>query len=393
LSLQVLDGPMSIPGCLPGCFVRSMKPVAPELHAYPVELAVNQAILGSDDPDERYESVSISSHPAREFLDRESSTTAEVVNEGGVRHEAASAPFGEDRLQIFQIGAQSRPEGSGVLIDWWAELVLSGEPRTLGEWADLVMRPLGLIAFCLDRPLLPERVHTVWRDTRVIDLHVGWRECRAPTNTAGLMTMDWLKDRFASVGEAWARLWEQAPELMWCLGEYQQRRSVGLQSDAFLEVARCLELFHSYSDRFSSTRRPKDEHDSIVDRVISSLGPELEDDHGKWIRVSLQSSNRASLFNQIETIIDSFEPDVLTSCGLGSNKETFARSVRDARNYFTHPSSDGAKKAPEGRDLIVMQHRTWFLVRACILRELGLNEGEIAERLFAASQSHYLLRG
>jgi hypothetical protein len=46
---------------------------------------------------------------------------------------------------------------------------LSGEPRTLGAWADLVLRPLGLLAFSLDRPLVPERVYTVWRDSLVID--------------------------------------------------------------------------------------------------------------------------------------------------------------------------------------------------------------------------------
>jgi hypothetical protein len=67
--------------------------------------------------------------------------------------------------------------------------------------------------------------------------------------------------------------------------------------------------------------------------------------------------------------------------------------MRDTRNYFTHPSGDGAQKAPEGRELVVLQHRAWFLLRACILREMGLSEAEIAERLFAASQSHYLIRG
>lgn len=392
VELQILDGPMSIPGCLPNCFLRSMKIGIPQQHPYPIELVVNRAILGSDNPDARYESVSISSLPAREFLDRENSTPAEVINEGAVRHERASAPFGGDRLQIFEIGEQSRPEGSGVLIDWWAELVLSGEPRTLGDWADLAMRPLGLLAFCLDRPLAPERVHTIYRDSTVIDLHVGWREARAPNNTEALMTMDWLGDRFRSVGNSWGQLWIQAPELMWSIGEYQQRRNVGLQSDAFLLVARCLELFHSYSERFSSTRRPKPEHDMIVARTMSCLEPDLRAEHGKWIRTSLQNSNRASLLNQINAITGSFERDVLTSCGIGSDTAELARTMRDARNYFTHPSGGGAQKTPKGRELVVLQHRAWFLLRACILRELGLSEAEIAERLFAASQSHYLIR-
>jgi hypothetical protein len=122
------------------------------------------------------------------------------------------------------------------------------------------------------------------------------------------------------------------------------------------------------------------------------LDSQLRADHGKWIRASLQNSNRASLLNQIEAILDSFEKDVLACCGLGSEERGFAQTLRDARNYFTHPSSE-ARKTPEGRDLIVLQHRAWFLLRACILRELGLSEEQIAERLFAASQSHYLVRG
>jgi hypothetical protein len=393
VEVQVLDGSMSIPGCLPDCFLRSRTIGIPQQHPYPIELTVNRAILGSDDPDARYESVSISCLAAREFLDRENSTPAEVVNDGAARHERASAQFGADRLAIFEIGEQSRPEGSGVLIDWWAELVLSGEPRTLGAWADLVLRPLGLLAFSLDRPLVPERVYTVWRDSLVIDLHVGWREARAPKNTEALMTMDWLKDRFGTVGESWAQLWEQAPELMWSMGEYQQRRSVGLQSDAFLLVARCLELFHSYSERFPSTRRSKAEHEAIVSKAIASLEPGLREEHGGWIRTSLQNANRASLLDQIEAITSSFEKDVLTCCGIGSKTGEFARALRDGRNYFTHPSGGSAWRAPAGRELIVLAHRTWFLLRACILRELGLGEEEIAERLFAASQSHYLVRG
>lgn len=48
---------------------------------------------------------------------------------------------------------------------------------------------------------------------------------------------------------------------------------------------------------------------------------------------------------------------------------------------------------PVGRDLIVLHHRLWFLLRACLLRDMGFDEPEVVEILASAGSNYYLIRG
>jgi hypothetical protein len=72
--------------------------------------------------------------------------------------------------------------------------------------------------------------------------------------------------------------------------------------------------------------------------------------------------------------------------------DEFARTVRDSRNYFTHHPSRRSGRLLDGRDLVVLQHRLWFLVRACNLGEMGCAEPEIVQRLSGRPRS-YLISG
>lgn len=393
VTLDLLEGHDSTPACLPNCYVRTVSFGTPEITPYPVEIAINSAVVGSDDAEKTYPTISISTHRGVRLLDGEASSTLDVVTNHALREERASVPFGEHQMQLFEIGTQDNSgDEAEVTVRWWMEIALSGPPKTLTEWADFVMPAICLVSFCLDEPLSPERIHTI-DGSQIVDFHVRWRENSAPSRPAPLMTLDQVGDRFAQVADMWGRIQLEAPELMWQLIEYQLRRNDRINADQVVLVARCLELYFSYSSRFESVMRPPEDHRALVADVMAGMAPELREREGAWIERNLLGSNRASLLDQVLRILDSFGGEVLRFCGIPEDREEFARIVRDTRNYFTHFPSERPARIPDGQALIVLHHRLWFLLRACLLRDMGFEEPDIAELLAAAGQRHYLIRG
>lgn len=393
VTLSLLEGHDSAPACLPNCYVRTVRFGTPEITPYPVEIAINSAVVGSDDAEKTYPTISISTHRGVRLLDGEASSTLDVVTNRALRAERVLVPFSDHHMQLLEIGTQDNSNDEAeVTVRWWMEIVLTGPPKTLAEWMEFVMPSLCLISFCLDEPLSPERIHTI-DGSQVVDLHVRWRENSAPSRPAPLMTLDKVGDRFAQVADSWGRIQQESPELMWQLIEYQLRRGHRITADQFVLVARCLELYFSCSPRFESVMRPPDEHRQLVAEVMEGMAPELREREGEWIERNLLNSNRASLLDQVRRVLDSFGGEVLRFCGIPEDHEEFAKTVRDTRNYFTHFSSDRPARVPDGKALIVLQHRVWFLLRACLLRDMGFDESEIVERLNDAGQRYYLIRG
>jgi len=391
--LSLLEGHDSGPACLPNCYVRAVRFGTPEMTPYPAEIAINSAVVGSEDAHRTYPELSISTHRGVRLLNGKPSSTLDVVTNHALREEWASVPFGEHQMQLFKIGTQDNSgDEAEVTVRWWMEIVLTGPPKTLTEWADFVMPALCLVSFCLDEPLSPERIHTI-DGNRVVDLHLRWRENSAPSRPAALMTFDKVGDRFARVAETWGQIQLEAPELMWQLIEYQLRRGHRINADQFVLVARCLELYFSYSERFESVMRPPEEHRQLVAEVMAGMSPELREQEGEWIERNLLGSNRASLLAQVLRILDSFGGEVIRYCGIPEDREAFAKTVRDTRNFFTHFPSDRPARVPDGRGLVVLNHRLWFLLRACLLRDMGFEDPEVVELLADAGQRHYLIRG
>ena len=391
--LSLLESHDPGPACLPNCYVRALRFSVPETAPFPAEIAVNSAIVGSEDAERTYPSVSISSHRAVRFLDLNPTSTRDVVTNHAVREERASVPFGEHQMQLLEIGTQGNSgDEAEVTVRWWLEIVLTGPPKTLEGWKEFVMPALGLLSFCLDEPLSPERIHAI-DGSRCVNLHLRWRENSAPLRSSALMTLDKVRDRFTRVAETWGRIQLEAPELMWQLVEYQLRRGHRINADQFVLVARCLELYFSYSERFESVMRPPGEHRQLVAEVIAGMSPELREQEGEWIERILLGSNRASLLAQVLRILDSFDGQVIRSCGISEDRKEFAKTVRDTRNFFTHFPSERPARVPDGRGLVALNHRLWFLLRACLLRDMGFEDPEVVELLDAAGQRYYLIRG
>lgn len=392
VTLHTLGSEDAVPGCLPRCFVCSERISMPVPAPFPVELGIDSAILGSEVPTETFDSVSVLCQGATAFLDEDSATLEEVAESPALRNERVDLPFGELRLQIFEIvertAATDTPEFTTT---WSTELVLSGAARTIEEWSQAALSGLALISFCLDRPLRPDLVYALKPDRRV-ELYMQWRQINAPENTSPLLLESRIGPRPGSVSSAWARLSADAGEFMSNVVEHQLRRGAKPPWEAFLVIARCVELYFNYGDRFQTVRRPAADHAQLVAEVMASMPDDLRRDEGDWIEAALRNANRTGFLDQVRAVLGSFGDQVLRLCGIPSDHDEFARTVRDSRNYFTHHPSRRSGRVLDGRDLVVLQHRLWFLVRACILGEMGYSEPEIVERLGGRPRS-YLIWG
>jgi hypothetical protein len=146
-------------------------------------------------------------------------------------------------------------------------------------------------------------------------------------------------------------------------------------------------LFHDFSGH-RSVIRAKSAHKKIVAEVLASLPPQIAEQHADWIQAALRDANRKRLVDQLRDLFDAQPAGVLEACEI-ANVDEFAAIARSSRNYFTHPTDKKPANVPDGRDLLVLRNRLWFLLRACVLGYLGFNEVSVVAALRRSAQRHY----
>lgn len=390
LPFVIQDSGAGTPACVTDGFVVHHGISMPIPAAFPLVIHINEAIVGTDEADDRYVQATVESAGLLDFFGRAQISQGDAATNTSVDVERIAAEFGGLKLDASEVTSR-QVDDTRLTVDWGARIALSGNPLTLTDWTDPLVKALGLFSFCLDQPLIPERILAP-TDRGEIELRIGWRQAAAPLSTVPLLTMQTLQTPITTIAEGWWALWQKAPHLLDHVNAFQLRRDNLTLDDKLLVLARTLELFHAYAPRMRSAVRPKAVHKEIRDRVISSLPGDVAD-NADWIKKSLNESNRKRLATQIEDILDDLGHEVLNACGIQNTGKEFGGVLAATRNQFTHPKRRVPKKVPEGRDLLVLIHRLWFVVRACIMVELGLPRQEIAEALERSSMKHYLIRG
>ena len=388
LPFIIQDSGAGTPACVTDGFVVRHGISMPIPAAFPLVLHVNEAIVGVDGATDLYAQASVKSTGLLDFFARAQISKEQGATNNSVDAGRITAGFGKFKLDASEVTSR-QVDDTRLTVDWSARISLSGEPLTLTDWTDPLVKALELFSFCIDRPLIPERIFTrKGRDE--IQLHVGWREAAAPLSTVPLLTMQTLQTPIATIIEKWWELWQKAPHLLDHVSAFQLRRDNLTLDDKLLVLARTLELFHAYASRMRSTIRTKAVQKEIREGVVSSL-PEDIASNADWIKKSLDESNRKRLAAQIEDILDDLGPEVLSACGIKSTGKDFGGVLAATRNHFTHPTKRVPKKVPEGRALLALIHQVWFVVRACVMVELGLSRREIVEALERSSLKHYLI--
>jgi hypothetical protein len=375
-------------GCLLNSFVSATRFSAPMQPQFPLALAVNQVIVGSSDPEQRYASAQLRCPELVRFFDGLDLTPERAIEIGSFGVARGGGETGGVALELregVEIDGGNAPD---VAMRWYGEIVLTGAQRPVEEWAEALVERLCLFAFLCDQPLRPGQIYAE-ADTGRVDFYASWPEAAAPSSNPPLFLLSETHDLLAKVLTGWDALLDGAHDLLDHLSEFQLFRESGTMIDQVLSLSRCLELYFDFSPRFDSKYRPTNEHREIVEEVIAALPQVLRDRHGEWVRDSLLNANQRRVVAQLEAILMDLGPEVIAACGV-DDAAAFARRAKAARNHYTHPSGSVDKEVPEGRDLVIHINRLWFLIRACVLRELGFEDEEIVARLVRSGRRYLL---
>jgi hypothetical protein len=388
LPITLLEGASGAPACLIDCFLAGHRFSMPMPAPYPVELFVNAAVIGSDDPDHCYGHATMRCQGLLEFLGV-SALTPQQVADGTTSTERANASGDRWGLTLDE-RAETTSDDRSFAIEWSGEITIRGEPKTLRDWRDRLYEVLVLFAFLADKPLMPERLLTKGR-SGTVDYYVVWQKVSASSRTNPLFALGHVESEFGEIVSAWLRLCDQAHDLVDHLAGFQLRRGLMIQSDQLLLLIRFLEQYHAYCPRFDSRVRPPQEHRALVKTVLDQVSDELGNTDRDWIKQALSEANRKRLLLQLQDILADLGSTITEHCFI-ADPLAFATISRTARNYFTHPSGEIPADIRDGGDLHVLIQRLWFVVRACVLVELGLSRDAIADALKRSGQRHYLLK-
>lgn len=387
IPIILLDGGSGTPGCLLSCFVSRHQITFPTPAPFPLELFVNEAIIGIDEPERAVGRAAIQSSGLSAFFGSSHQTIEQAAARGFDSVERAVVAGPDYTLTLNEL-VSAQEDGPSIVMTWSGELILEGDARPLQDWSGPLHRHLVLFAFLLDQPLAPNRIYAEIDGTQT-DHYAAWGKRMAPVKTAPLATLDHIADRLDSVVGGWQRLNDEASAFLDHVVWFQLYRKRQLLSDQVLWLIRCLELYHAYSARFVSVVRPKKEQRAFSKQVVESLPDDLRDQHGEWIRSTLAEANRKRLVMQITDVLEDLGLDAVQSCRVADVSD-FASLAKRTRNYYTHPSSVLPDDVPRGRDLHILVQRLWFIVRGCVLVELGLTRDETSAALSRSAQKYLL---
>lgn len=136
--------------------------------------------------------------------------------------------------------------------------------------------------------------------------------------------------------------------------------------NTFLNLAQSAETFHSRIH--NHTKIPKQEYKIMKDEILK-LTPSK---YHSWLKDQFIFGNNLNLHARLTEITEKYSNDILNK--IIPDKELFVQQVKHSRNYYTHYSSDGKKKALKGGDLFYLSDRLKILLVCAFLIEVGFDK-------------------
>lgn len=143
--------------------------------------------------------------------------------------------------------------------------------------------------------------------------------------------------------------------------------------NAFLNLAQSAETFHARIN--NHTKIPREEY-KIMKEEIMKVAP-LK--YHKWLKDQFNFGNNLNLHTRLTEITDKYSNDILDK--IIPDKSLFVKQVKHSRNYYTHYSSDGKKKALKGSDLFYLSERLKILLVCSFLTEVGFEKDLLKKTL------------
>ncbi|AYG04646.1 HEPN domain-containing protein [Gryllotalpicola protaetiae] len=203
-----------------------------------------------------------------------------------------------------------------------------------------------------------------------------------PADFEFLIPFDEMAVRFPTLVARWFEMDEQGRSAFYNFFAYVMWPALSSFEESFLRVVRALEVWHGVLD--PSLAIPEVDFAPIKRKVKEALEGEPQ---GELVVSRLKHANEHSLKARLELMVGRSSPFVRARY---ERRERFLRRVVDTRDSLTHVGDLGDRF--QGRELSEALVLLSTLMKAVMLRELGLDEPEVDAMLRRTQSVKYGIR-
>jgi hypothetical protein len=181
-----------------------------------------------------------------------------------------------------------------------------------------------------------------------------------------------IKDKFPSLIKRWFDIYDNLQPALSILFD-QFFNTERFSDNNFLNLAQAVETFHARLNNHK--KMPKAEYKLMV-KSICEATPTI---YKEWIKEQLVFGNELNLHTRLMEIMIKYSNPFLDKA-IG-DAETFVNQIKWSRNYYTHYSTDGEKKALRGYKLYDLTSKLKLLLVCAIFCEIGIDKDKIEASL------------
>jgi hypothetical protein len=179
-----------------------------------------------------------------------------------------------------------------------------------------------------------------------------------------------IKDNFPTIIKKWYNkyeLFEPAFDLVFEQFYNGNRFTV----NTFLNLAQSAETFHARVQ--NHTKMPKEQYKKMKEDILKAVQTE---EYQKWLSDQFNFGNNLNLHQRLTELTEKYSNKILDK--IIEDKERFVLNVKNSRNYYTHYTKDGEKKALKGGELYYLSERLKILLVCSFLIEIGFDNDSLA---------------
>jgi hypothetical protein len=193
-----------------------------------------------------------------------------------------------------------------------------------------------------------------------------------PSRRGFLFALRDLGDEMGASMSKWLDVYEELrPVVSRFFAQLYRELYVG---NRFMDTVMSLEGYHRM--RFQNFQLDPHEHLMQVSDILDSV----PDEYRNWLERRLEYSNEPPLHRRLRDIIDKVGPIGPELLGNRAARKKFITRVVDARNSLVHLDETPRKHAAtDGITLHWLSEKLSWLMKSCLLHEIGLSEEKTAE--------------
>ncbi|MBW4558261.1 MAG: hypothetical protein KME59_20505 [Trichormus sp. ATA11-4-KO1] len=231
------------------------------------------------------------------------------------------------------------------------------------------------LLFILDIDDYPQTIKAIFKNPNYINKTDILRTHEA------LLCLDDIKEHFSLVMQRWFNLFDEAEDIINLYFSTIYNPNL-YQENKLLSLVQTLESYHRRKiDKHNSFT---EEHKTRLNNILAAIPIEYRD----WLKEKLQFSHEPSLLERLKELLSltskTIEPLVIDS-------KDFTKKVKTIRNYLTHYNDPSQQKMYDGETLFRINQILDFMIKACLLQELGCSS-ELCEELICRSPEYKFLK-